>query len=125
MNKSYSQRLLGKLRSQGLKITPQRTAILSFLDDNKTHPSVEEIHREVVRSFPTISLATVYNTLETLEKLGEVQALNIDPTRKRYDPDTSAHHHVRCDSCGEIRDVLSDLGASVRVPEDWSQTPAK
>lgn len=122
MNKRYTERLVGKLRAVGLKITPQRIAILSFLDGNKSHPSVEEIHREVGRSFPTISLATVYNTLETLEKLGEVQALNIDPSRKRYDPDTSGHHHVRCDRCGEIRDVFFDLGSTLRVPDEVARS---
>jgi Fur family peroxide stress response transcriptional regulator len=118
MKKRYADRIVGKLRNEGLKVTPQRIAILTFLDGNKSHPSVDEIHREVSRAFPTISLATVYNTLETLEKLGEVQSLSIDPSRKRFDPEMSAHHHVRCERCGTIRDVHADLGATVPVPDD-------
>lgn len=121
MNRRYADRIVGKLRNGGLKITPQRIAILNFLEGNRGHPSVDEIHREVARAFPTISLATVYNTLETLEKIGEVQTLGIDPSRKRFDPDTSPHHHVRCDRCGAIRDVASELGAIVRVPEELSK----
>lgn len=82
---------------------------------------MDEIHREVLRAFPTISLATVYNTLETLEKMGVIRALCIDPTRKRFDPDTSLHHHARCDRCGTIRDVWGDLGPTLRLPDDVSR----
>lgn len=118
MKKPYADRIVGKLRNEGLKITPQRIAILRFLDGNKTHPSVDEIHREVSRAFPSISLATVYNTLETLEKLGEVELVSIDPTRKRFDPETNVHHHLRCDRCGAIRDVFADFGDTLRIPDD-------
>jgi Fur family transcriptional regulator, peroxide stress response regulator len=114
----YADRIVGKLRQEGLKITPQRIAILGFLDGNKNHPSVEEIHREVSRAFPTISLATVYNTLETLEGIREVQAVTIDPTRKRYDPETQPHHHVICAGCGTIRDVFADYATSLQVPSE-------
>lgn len=114
----YTERIVGKLRQEGLKITPQRIAILSFLEGNRNHPSVDEIYREVSRAFPTISLATVYNTLETLEEIREVQAVTIDPARKRYDPETKAHHHLMCSRCRTIRDVFVDYAAAVTIPPD-------
>ena len=117
----YAERIVGKLRREGLKITPQRIAILTYLDGNRNHPSVEEIHREVSRSFPTISLATVYNTLETLEEIREVQAVNIDPSRKRYDPETRPHHHIICDRCRTIRDVFVDYAPTLPIPSEVSQ----
>ena len=118
MRQCYADRIVGKLRKEGLKITPQRIAILTYLDGNKAHPSVDEIHREVSRRFPSISLATVYNTLDTLERLGEVQAICIDPSRKRFDPDASSHHHAMCDRCGRVLDVFADVTAGLRIPEE-------
>jgi Fur family peroxide stress response transcriptional regulator len=117
----YTERIVGKLRQEGLKITPQRIAILSFLEGNASHPSVDEIYREVARAFPTISLATVYNTLETLEQIKEVQSVSIDPARKRYDPETRPHHHLMCSGCRGIRDVFVDYAASVDIPPDLAQ----
>jgi Fur family peroxide stress response transcriptional regulator len=118
MKTRYADRIVGKLRNDGLKITPQRIAILRFLEGNKTHPSVEEVYREVARAFPTISLATVYNTLDTLVGIGGVQTITIDPSRKRYDPETRPHHHLMCDDCGTIGDVFADFTGKLDIPEE-------
>jgi Fur family peroxide stress response transcriptional regulator len=86
-------------------MTPQRMAILDALENNRSHPSAEELHREVQKNYPTITLATVYNTLEVLKKNGTVRELTIDPRRRRYDPDMGLHHHMLCRSCGSVADV--------------------
>lgn len=91
-----------------LKLTPQRIAILDYLKGNKTHPSAEDIYKAVSKRFPTISLATVYNTLSALKTHGQLLKLNIDPSRVRYDPNTSPHHHLICNRCKTIMDVESD-----------------
>ncbi|MCX7793604.1 MAG: transcriptional repressor [Thermodesulfovibrionales bacterium] len=105
--------MIQKYKDIGLKLTPQRLAVLEYLEGNKNHPSVEEIYRAVREKYPTMSLATVYNILETLKEKGLVQELNIDPQKKRFDPDTSSHHHLICTGCGRIVDVspeeFSDL----------------
>lgn len=88
-----------------IKLTPQRMAILEYLKDNKEHPSAEDIYRAVTARFPTMSFATVYNTLETLKKLGKVKELTIDPDKKRFDPDTIHHHHLICVTCKKILDI--------------------
>jgi Fur family peroxide stress response transcriptional regulator len=80
-------------------------AILKVLEENRVHPSVEEVHREVLKDFPTMSLATVYNTLEMLRRQGDVRRLSIDSARRRYDFETSDHHHLLCTECGLIVDV--------------------
>lgn len=122
MRNGYTKRVIARLREQGLKVTPQRIAILKHLDGNTSHPSVEDIHRKVCRKFPTISLATVYNTLDTLERLQEVQAVHVDTSRKHYDPDTRPHHHAICTHCRSIQDVFADLAATVRVPAAVAET---
>ena len=118
MNEDYTQRIIRRLREEGLKVTPQRIAIVKYLEGNTSHPSVEEIHREVSREFPTISLATVYNTLDTLEDIREVQSITIDPSRKHYDPETRPHHHMICDDCSCIRDVFADFTKAVKIPDE-------
>jgi Fur family peroxide stress response transcriptional regulator len=94
-----------KYKKTRLKLTPQRLAILDYLDGNQNHPSAEEIYRDVSKSFPTMSFATIYNTLEALRKQGSVLELTIDPDKKRFDPNTEIHHHLICTSCRRIEDV--------------------
>jgi Fur family transcriptional regulator, peroxide stress response regulator len=88
-----------------LKLTPQRIAILDCLEGNKSHPSAHDIYRAVAEKFPTVSLATVYNTLSALERRGQLLKLTIDPGKARYDPNTSPHHHLICNLCKTIADV--------------------
>ncbi len=87
------------------RLTPQRIAILDYLEGNKSHPTAEDIYRAVAKKFPTISLATVYNTLSALEKRGRLLKLSIDPSKARYDPNTFPHHHLICTHCKMIEDV--------------------
>ncbi|HEX9021332.1 MAG TPA: Fur family transcriptional regulator [Nitrospirota bacterium] len=105
-------------RDIGLKLTPQRLAILDYLKGNKKHPSAEEIYRAVHRKFPTMSLATVYNTLSALARRERVLELTIDPGKKRYDPNTGPHSHLICIFCKKIVDgpdeYLPELPASAK-----------
>jgi Fur family peroxide stress response transcriptional regulator len=87
------------------KRTPQRMAILEYLEGNTSHPSAEDIFRSVSLKYQSMSFATVYNTIHALTKAGALRELTIDPDRKRYDPDTSRHHHLICLNCGKITDV--------------------
>jgi len=87
------------------KRTPQRLAILDYLEGNKSHPSAEDIFRSVARKYQSLSFATVYNTLNMLAKTGALRELTIDPARKRYDPDISSHNHLICVTCGRIVDI--------------------
>jgi len=100
-------------RSSGFKMTPQRMAILEYLDGNKEHPSAEEIYRSVSSRFPTMSFATVYNTLDLLVSKGKVAELSIDVGKKRFDPDTAPHHHLICRSCRCIEDIFEDFSIEV------------
>ena len=102
-----------KYRAIGIKLTPQRLAILDYLEGNKTHPSAEAIYKAVSKKFPTMSLATVYNTLEALRKKGKVAELAVDPYKKRFDPDTRPHHHLICIRCKKMIDVHSQFRLSL------------
>ena len=105
-----------KFRALGLKLTPQRLAILEFLDGNTDHPSADNIFKEVKKKYPMMSFATVYNTIEALKKKGDLLELTIDPERRRYDPETKPHHHLICVECKKIVDVYKQF--SINVPEE-------
>ncbi|MBP2637430.1 MAG: perR [Firmicutes bacterium] len=93
------------LRDKGFKVTPQRLAIYSALAATKAHPSAEMIYNELQPLYPTMSLATVYKTIEILKTLELVQVLNVGEDSFRYDADTSNHPHIRCMGCGRVDDL--------------------
>lgn len=93
------------LRDVGLTPTIQRLAILDYLQRVKCHPTADEALVAVQRKFPSISRATVYNTLDALTKAGMILRLNVDPTVARYDADLVLHAHFRCRLCGKVYDI--------------------
>jgi Fur family peroxide stress response transcriptional regulator len=111
-----------KYRERGLKLTPQRIAIFDYLEGNKDHPSADDIYRAVAKRFPTMSFATVYNTLAALRERGSLQELTIDPAKKRYDPDTERHNHLICIECRRVVDVfrIYDLDLPSRFRHDFT-----
>jgi Fur family peroxide stress response transcriptional regulator len=102
--------------TDGMRRTPQRLAILHYLKGNTRHPSAADIYRALSVEFPSISRATVYNTLARLTEEGDLRELAIDPEKRRYDPDTSLHHHLICTQCLKVVDVR--IPAEVPIPED-------
>jgi Fur family peroxide stress response transcriptional regulator len=108
-----------RYREIGIRLTPQRIAILNYLEGNKNHPSADEIYKAVSRKFPTMSFATVYSALATLRDAGNVVELTIDPMKKRYDPNTERHHHLTCVSCKRFVDVLAEF--KIELPESLKQ----
>ena len=103
------------LRERGLRVTPQRQAIVQFLKGNTTHPTAETVYREMLKIFPRISFATVYKTLATLVETQDIQELDIDPQRKRFDPCTAPHHHFYCKVCGKVFDVVYNAHDTLSV----------
>ena len=87
------------------RLTPQRLAIRKFLEGNFSHPSAEEIYGALRRRFPTLSLATVYNTLAALQERGEIVEVGLDPAKKRFDTVAESHHHLICVLCKKILDI--------------------
>jgi Fur family peroxide stress response transcriptional regulator len=92
------------LREAGLKATPQRLAILRALAGDETHPTAQELFDRLRSDFPTLSVATVYNTLSALTRMQRCVPLELGGPL-RFDPNVSAHDHAVCERCGGIRDV--------------------
>jgi Fur family transcriptional regulator, peroxide stress response regulator len=95
-------------RTRGLKMTPQRRAIIDFLQDAENHPTVEDVFKTVNDKFPMTSRATVYNTLNWLKNEGMVQE-RFEGDAIRFDPNCEQHHHFVCRKCGKLEDVGFDL----------------
>lgn len=114
-----SKNTSNNLPAARFKRTPQRLAIMEYLHGNTSHPSAEDIYRAVSEKYQSMSFATVYNTLNMLAKSGALRELTIDPARKRYDPDTTGHHHLICVQCGKIVDVPE--GITIDLPAGVAQ----
>lgn len=97
--------MLEGVRASGLKLTPQRMAIVRELAADPTHPTAQELYERLRPSLPTMSFATVYNTLDALASAGLCAAMSLVPGASRFDPNMAAHHHAVCDRCGLVRDV--------------------
>jgi len=104
-----------KFRNIGFKLTPQRIAVLEYFENNKEHPSAETVYNSVSIKFPTMSFATVYNTLAALRERGYLVELTIDADKRRYDPNIAPHHHLICTFCKKITDVHMEY--MLQVPE--------
>lgn len=100
-----------KVKAAGLKLTPQRLAIMRLLAESEDHPGVDGIWRRLLRRFPGISQATVYRTIQLVKSLGEACEIAFADGGSRYDGrKPQPHPHVICTQCGRILDPdLSSL----------------
>ena len=92
------------LNEHGIKPSYQRLRIMDFLINNKIHPTVDIIYKELVKDIPTLSKTTVYNTLNLFIEKNVIHSVNIENNEVRYDADTSFHGHFKCEKCNEIYD---------------------
>ena len=106
---------MDRKKRDSIKLTPQRLAILEYLEGNMSHPSAAEIYKAVSERYPTMSFATVYNTLQILREKGRVLELSIDSGKMRFDPNTKPHHHLICVQCKNITDVHRKF--TLKLPE--------
>lgn len=91
-----------------LKATHQRMVVLEALNNCKTHPTVESIYDQVKPSNPSISLATVYKTLETFAEAGLISKVPTTEGHMRYDSNLSNHGHIYCLNTDEIIDYYDE-----------------
>lgn len=108
----------GILRKNGYKVTPQRLAVYGAIDHNPTHPNAESIYKQLQPKYPSMSLATVYKTMEIFAKIGVVQVLQCAEDAHRYDFNTTPHAHIRCVKCNRVLDVDIDEKALSSVAAD-------
>ena len=83
----------------------QREAILKVLRESKSHPTADEVYRQVREQIPNISLGTVYRNLALLRKEGDILSVSVGDGFEHFDGDCSPHIHLHCSECGKIIDL--------------------
>ena len=93
------------LKQAGLRLTPQRIAICRALTERKDHPTAQALFEQLAPEFPSLSRATIYNTLQTLVSAGLIQELGTaGDGAQHYDADASPHLNLICVRCHRIED---------------------
>ncbi len=92
------------LKSVGLRVTPQRDAILRHIIDRKGHMSADQIYRFMQGSLPNLSVSTVYNTLKSLSDAGLIREIKFGDGASLFDANREPHHHMVCTVCKELFD---------------------
>ncbi len=115
---TYSETIIALFKKNGLKITPQRMAVVNALEGNRSHPTAEDIFNRLRETYPSLSFTTVYNICKSIKSVGGVRELIIDRDRIHYDPDMSPHHHIICTECGRLDDVFYEKPPEIEAPED-------
>ena len=101
--------LTTSLKSAGMRMTPQRAAICKNIAERDDHPTAAMIYDALNPHFDSLSLATVYNTLEALVKIGVINSLGgAGDGKVHYDADTEPHVNLACISCNRIIDLPSE-----------------
>lgn len=106
------------LYKHSIKPSVQRTAVMEYLLNNRTHPTIDEIYLALSPNMPTLSKTTVYNTLDIFVEKGAVRQLVLDEKNARYDIDISAHAHFICRMCGKVQDIFNLKPTLFQVPKN-------
>jgi len=96
------------LRDHGIKVTPQRLSIVNELS-GRVHLSIDELYNIIKKSFPSISLATVYKNINAMMDQNFIQELKIPNQKSRYELNKPSHSHVVCQECGKVEDLHLEL----------------
>lgn len=87
--------------------TLQRIRIFEYLYNNRIHPTVDQIFKDLYSEIPTLSKTTVYNTLSLFNEKGIISAITIEDNEVRYDANISSHIHFKCVKCKNVFDIFS------------------
>ena len=113
MNKTTQPAYEETISHNGHRLTPQRREVYNVLLEDRDHPTATEVFLRAKKRVPTISLATVYNCLETLVECGLAKQVNVEREATRYCPNLSEHGHFVCNSCGIVSDIPVTKGGSL------------
>ena len=111
--------LIQRLNNSGLRPTPQRVAVLTFLfkkEGPNRHVSAEDVYTSLVAEYPTLSRTTVYQTLESLCKCDIISKLTFNEGEMLFDAETTPHGHFKCTKCGGLFDFAYPSTAKFPPP---------
>ncbi|HJE38885.1 MAG: transcriptional repressor [Candidatus Amulumruptor caecigallinarius] len=112
--------LLDLLHKSGVRPSVHRLAVLRYVIDKKTHPTADEIFSSLAAEFPSLSRATVYNSLHKLADSSILREVEIENGTTRYDfAQQPPHGHFKCRRCGKIYDMPMSYRADEALPDGF------
>jgi Fur family peroxide stress response transcriptional regulator len=111
------------LRDNKIKVTPQRLAIVELMEKNG-HISIDDLYQQILDSFPTISLATLYKNLNSMVATGFVTEVKINGLKSKYELTKSAHSHLICERCKSVEDIFIDASTLMQHLADQTNFKA-
>ncbi len=105
LSPQYKELLEDALEGSGQRSTKQREHVYALLLEKRDHPTADEVYARAREDMPSISLATVYNCLETLTETSLIRQVNFEREPTRYCPNLTQHAHFYCRESGEIVDI--------------------
>ena len=97
-----------RLVERGIRPSVQRLAIMDYLINHPTHPTIDDVYQSLCEDVPTLSRTTVYNTLRMFSEKHAAQMITIDDHRVCYDGNINSHVHFFCKKCGKIIDLFDE-----------------
>ena len=109
MAEDMESSIIKTFRNNGYRATPQRIAISRYILKNHEHPTAQKVYLDIRKTHPTVSLATIYNTINILKDTGLILELNLHQGETRFDPTIEPHAHLLCLKCGNISDWMDPI----------------
>lgn len=103
------EHIRNNLIEHGVRPSNYRIRILQCLEDDKLHPTADQMYHTLLDEFPTLSKMSVYNTIETLLDAGLIREVTIENNEVRYDANLLEHGHFKCNHCGKIYNIEIDF----------------
>jgi Fur family transcriptional regulator, peroxide stress response regulator len=115
LTKVTRESIIKQLKARGLKVTPQRLAVIEVLIDKRAlHPGASLVHAEAKKKKKSLSLSTVYATLNELSRHGIIKTLQFDRMENRYEGNLEEHINLICERCKKILDYNVPIGVNRR-----------
>ena len=123
MNQNYCY-LADELANRSIRPSHQRLKILEYFHLHGNHPTAYQIYEELKPKMPTLTKATIYNTLKTFVEKKLVEEVYIEDNEVRYDLSTKNHGHFKCKKCGAIYDfgIAIESMPTVGLHDFWIES---
>ncbi len=97
--------ITGLFKGHNIRPSIQRIKVYQYILEHSNHPTADRIYRALIKTIPSLSRTTVYNSVKILADNGIITELQIENNELRYDADIKPHAHFKCTICGTIYDI--------------------
>lgn len=108
-------------RKAGVKLTHQRLEVFREITGARDHPSAEDLYQRLRQRLPSVSMDTIYRTLDLLERCGVVSKVPVSQGPARFEGNLAPHHHCLCSRCGAVTDVKWPDADALPLPPETEQ----